>query len=97
MFASEAPAAELMWLHDLPAGVHPTAFSVRLATHFKPEASGEHLFSLVSAGLTRLYVNNQLVIDNWTKHNVVENSASGHRAYVLGERIRRRTCVNDVE
>jgi len=65
VFRTEVPDAELMWLHEVPRGVHPTAFSARLTTRFTPEASGEHQFSLVSAGRSRLFVNKQLVIDNW--------------------------------
>ncbi len=65
VFRTEMPDAELMWLHDLPRGVHPTAFSARLTTRFTPEAGGAHQFSLVSAGLSRLFVNEQLVVDNW--------------------------------
>lgn len=62
---AEAASAELMWLHDLPTGVQPSAFSVRLRTRYTPEAAGEHQFSLISAGPSRLLVGDQLVVDNW--------------------------------
>ncbi|OZJ01949.1 hypothetical protein BZG36_05126, partial [Bifiguratus adelaidae] len=40
--------------------------SARLTTTFTPQVSGDHEFSLISIGLTKLYVNNELVVDNWT-------------------------------
>lgn len=62
---AEAPESELMWLHDVPAGVDRAGFSARLSARFTPEADGEQLFSLVSAGKSRLYLDGDLLIDNW--------------------------------
>jgi beta-glucosidase len=57
--------AERMWMDSLPAAVDPASFSARLETTFVPEEDGRHTFSLVSAGYSRLYVDGQLVADNW--------------------------------
>ncbi|MGB3716416.1 MAG: glycoside hydrolase family 3 C-terminal domain-containing protein, partial [Candidatus Promineifilaceae bacterium] len=57
--------SEQMWLGEVADGVDPAAFSVRLSATFKPEETGEHIFGLSSAGLSRFYVDGQEVIDNW--------------------------------
>ncbi len=61
-----AGSSEQMWLGEVAPGVDPRAFSARLAAHFTPHEGGAHSFSLTSAGLSRLFVNNTLVIDNWS-------------------------------
>ncbi|HSG87821.1 MAG TPA: glycoside hydrolase family 3 C-terminal domain-containing protein [Pseudomonadales bacterium] len=43
----------------------PTEFSARIRTFLTPEVSGVHEFSLVSAGLARLFVAGVQVVDNW--------------------------------
>jgi beta-glucosidase len=65
VWRSQTPETEFMWLDAAGPGVNLASFSARFATRFTPEASGEHHFSLVSAGLSRLFVNGQLVVDNW--------------------------------
>jgi beta-glucosidase len=57
--------AELMWLDTRPAGVAGDVFSARLSTTYVPAETGEFQFGLVSAGLSRLYVDGALVVDNW--------------------------------
>jgi beta-glucosidase len=42
-------------------------FSMRGSARFVPEMTGAYTFSLVSAGLSRLFVDGELVIDNWSK------------------------------
>ncbi len=44
----------------------PDDFSARLTLRFTPEVSGMHQFSLVSAGLSKLYVDDALLVDNWS-------------------------------
>ncbi len=56
--------AEHMWLDRAGPGV-ADVFSARFRTRFTPDEDGEHHFSLVSAGLSRLFVDDQLVVDNW--------------------------------
>lgn len=56
---------EVMWFEPAGPEVNPAHFSARFTARLTPEVSGEHHFSLVSAGLSRLFVNGQLVVDNW--------------------------------
>ncbi len=59
-----APRFELRWL----ANSTPVEgqFSLRARGTFVPESTGEHRFTLSSAGLSRLLVGGALVVDNWT-------------------------------
>jgi len=41
-------------------------FTARLEAEFVPDASGEHQFGLLSSGLTRLFLDDEELIDNWT-------------------------------
>jgi beta-glucosidase len=59
------PGAEVMWFHDVAPGVRPKAFSARFSARFTAAESGAHQFSLVSAGVSRLFVDERLVVDNW--------------------------------
>lgn len=63
--AVSAPAsAELLWFEPV-AGVDMKGFSARMRGTLTPEASGAHRFSLVSAGFSRLFVDGELVVENW--------------------------------
>ena len=46
-------------------GVSPSNFSARVRTRQIPDMSGDHRFSLISTGPSRLYVDGELVVDNW--------------------------------
>ena len=59
------PRAERMWMDSLPAAVDPASFSARLETTFVAKENGRHTFSVISAGYSRLYVEDQLAVDNW--------------------------------
>lgn len=61
-----AGSSEQVWLGEVAPGVDPRAFSARFAARFTPHEGGAHSFSLASAGLSRLFVNDALVIDNWS-------------------------------
>jgi len=56
---------ELRWLGDTA----PVAgrFSLRARSTFVAQATGEHRFTLISAGLSRLFVDGALLVDNWTE------------------------------
>ncbi len=41
-------------------------FTARLEADLVPEQSGEHAFGLLSSGLARLYLDDEVLIDNWT-------------------------------
>jgi len=60
-------STELFWLGELPAAVYTRRFSVRCSARFTPEEPGPYTFGLVSAGYSRLYIDGQEVIDNWTQ------------------------------
>ncbi len=59
--------SEKMWFGEIGPGVDPNHFSVRMQGVLIPEQSGSYDFSLVSAGVSRLFMNDQLLIDNWDK------------------------------
>ncbi len=59
--------SELMWFDDVPQGVNPHQFSVRCTTRFTPQETGSYTFGLVSAGRSRLIIDGQEVIENWTQ------------------------------
>ncbi|MDF1548657.1 MAG: PA14 domain-containing protein [Bacteroidales bacterium] len=48
--------------------------SVRGLTNFIPPTTGEYLFKSYSDDGIRLYVNNELIINNWTGHSLVIDS-----------------------
>jgi beta-glucosidase len=73
VFRKHVPEADLMWLGEVGPGVNPLNFSLRLTTRFTPAEAGEHLFSLVSAGLSRLLVNGNLIVDNWAAWELGES------------------------
>ncbi len=45
--------------------VDPNAFTMRYTGSFTPDVSGVHGFGLLSFGKSRLYVDDELLIDNW--------------------------------
>jgi hypothetical protein len=59
---------------------HPSmgadTFSARWMGQVQPRASGNYGFYTYSDDGVRLWVNNQLVIDNWTDHGPTENAAT---------------------
>lgn len=61
----ERTDGEVMWLGQVAPGVDPARFSARLSATFIPEASGRHELGLVSAGLSRLLVDGERVVDAW--------------------------------
>ncbi len=60
-------ASEFLWLDQVPAGVNLQQFSVRATGYFTPQETGSYTFGLVSAGLSRLSIDGQEIIDNWTQ------------------------------
>jgi beta-glucosidase len=57
--------AEQVWLGEIAPGVEGGVWGVRMTGTFTADENGDHNFSLVSAGLSRLFVDDQMVIDNW--------------------------------
>lgn len=60
-------SAEQMWFTMPSTAINSDGFSVRSTARFIPAETGNYVFSLVSSGLSRLFVDGQLVIDNWTR------------------------------
>jgi beta-glucosidase len=56
----------LIWFGSVVPGVDPGRFSARCRASFEPAESGRYTFSLQSAGLTRLLLDGEQRIDNWT-------------------------------
>lgn len=77
--------AEQMWFAPPGPGVDPNAFAARLSGSFTAATSGPHQFSLVSAGLSRLSLDGQLLVDNWAAHRPGEHYFGFGSAEVVGE------------
>ena len=84
VWRTHVPEAEMMWFGEVGPGVDPQAFSARFATRFTPSASGEHHFGLVSAGVSRLFVNGQLIVDNWDAWQAGDNYFGAGSQEALG-------------
>ncbi len=54
------------WFGRFLPDLDPSDFSVRFQGAFTPRETGDYTFALVSAGLSRLFVDDALVVDNWT-------------------------------
>lgn len=57
---------QLHWFGPFADEVDARSFSARISADFTPEESGRFEFALTSAGLSRLRIDGQEVIDNWT-------------------------------
>ena len=55
---------QLMWFEAVGHGVEQ-GFSARFSGTFTVDGAGEYQFDLVSAGLSRLFIDDKLLIDNW--------------------------------
>jgi beta-glucosidase len=55
----------LIWLGDPVPGQIEGQFSARVSSRYLATESGEHRFTLVSAGRSRLLLDDQCVIENW--------------------------------
>jgi beta-glucosidase len=64
---------QFFWLDRPASTVDATTFSARLTATFKPEETGEHVFGVASAGLAKLYVNGQLVVNSWDDWKIGQN------------------------
>ncbi len=69
---------QALWFGEVGPGVNPGAFSARLSGTITPPASGDYTFALTSAGVSRLFVDGELVLDNW------ENMRPGGSFFGMG-------------
>lgn len=63
--AEDIDMSERFWMDPISKTFNINAFSARVVFTYTPEADGEHVFGLVSAGRSRLKVGSQQVIENW--------------------------------
>lgn len=75
---------EIMWFGEVAPGLNRDIFSARVTARFTPEASGEHQLSLVSAGLSRLFVDDRLIVDNWSDWRPSDNYFGAGSAEAIG-------------
>jgi hypothetical protein len=65
------------WAYGSPdSSIGSDTFSIRWSGWLKPKTSATYMFYTVSDDGVRLWVNDQLVIDNWTEHAETENRGS---------------------
>ncbi|HEX6287708.1 MAG TPA: glycoside hydrolase family 3 C-terminal domain-containing protein [Herpetosiphonaceae bacterium] len=83
VWRTSMPQAEIMWLDEVGHGV-AASFSARFRTRFTPDEDGEYHFSLVSAGLSRLFIDGSLLIDNWDTWQPGENYFGMGSAEAIG-------------
>lgn len=57
---------EHFWMGEFVEGINPNKFSACLTTTFTAGDAGTYQFSLISAGLSRLFLDDALLTDNWT-------------------------------
>ena len=70
------PTVDFDWANAAPdAFVQADNFSVRWSGQLMAPVTGSFTFTTTSDDGVRLYLNGQLVIDNWTDHLVTQNSA----------------------
>jgi hypothetical protein len=71
------PTVNFDWTSGSPAtGVQADNFSVRWSGQVLAPVTGNYTFSTISDDGVRLWVNGQLVIDNWTDHSATTNSSA---------------------
>lgn len=72
--AVHSGTSEFVWFGALPAGVNAANFSVRVTGRFIPASGGETALSLTSVGTSRLLLNGEMVLDNWTDWHIGKQS-----------------------
>ena len=73
----------LPWLVEPVPNLNLEEFSVRWTGVFTPPVSGRYKFSLLSGGLSRLYLDDELLVDNWSGQ--LPNTEGGGR--LPGEKV----------
>jgi beta-glucosidase len=91
VLTAEAPGARLTWIGEPAPGLDAGNFAVRGSGKLVPRTDGEHVFSLASAGRSRLLVDGALVVDNWdtwrrgsTFHGAGSDDVNGTLELVAG-------------
>jgi beta-glucosidase len=55
----------ISWSEELLNPADPRKYSARLSGGLMPDKTGEYNFSLEGNGLSRLFINDEIVVDNW--------------------------------
>jgi hypothetical protein len=77
VFTRIDPTVNFDWATGSPGpGVSAEAFAVRWTGQVEAPVTGNYTFSTVSDDGVRLWVNGQLVIDNWTLHKATTNNSA---------------------
>jgi hypothetical protein len=75
---SRSEAVNFDWGTGSPgAGVNADNFSARWTGRVTATSAGSYVFQTVSDDGVRLWINGQLVIDNWTDHSPTTNNSAG--------------------
>jgi hypothetical protein len=78
VFTRVDPTVNFTWGSNSPgAGVQADGFSIRWTGQLRPAVTGTYTFSTVSNDGIRLYLNGQLIINNWTVHGTTTNTSAG--------------------
>ena len=59
--------AHQVWMGKARTEIEPGEFTVRVRGTFTPQDTGTHRLTLTSAGLSRLMLDGEVVVDNWTE------------------------------
>ncbi|MBN1581944.1 MAG: glycoside hydrolase family 3 C-terminal domain-containing protein [Anaerolineae bacterium] len=71
----------LMWFGQVAPGVDRACFSARLTGTLTVPESGTYTLGLTSVGLSRMFIDGELVIDNWTDYKPMRGPfARDHQA-----------------
>jgi hypothetical protein len=80
------PTIDFDWADGSPApSIAANTFSARWTGQVQAQFTEAYTFTTLSDDGVRLWINNQLVVDNWTDHGAVENAAAPI-ALVKGQR-----------
>jgi len=78
VFTRVDPTVNFTWGNASPGpGVQADGFSIRWSGQVQAPVTGSYTFSTSSNDGVRLFVNGQLVIDNWTVHGTITNTSAG--------------------
>ena len=81
------PTVEFVWGAGSPSpSIAPDTFTARWLGQVQPQFSEVYTFYTQSDDGVRLWVNGQLLVDNWTNHATTENS--GTIALAAGQKVR---------
>jgi len=90
-FAGEPAASQnttrlqLRWLGGNTPAAITGQFSLRARATYVPEATGLHRFTLHSAGLSRLLLDGEVIVDNWTEQTPGDSFYGAGSAEVAAE------------